>query len=649
MKYKNKLSILLIEDNEADSHLVSIFLKDAKLKHELHTVETLYEGSEFIENNSPDLVLLDLSLPDSNGFKTLTSFLEKNPTTPVVVMTGLNDEIVGNQAVKAGAQDYLIKGEFDSGLLSRVIRYSLQRHKTKSVLEETARSLSISERRYLEAQEMANFGNFEMDLVNYEMTWTNEVYRVLGYLPGSIRPSLADYLNSVHFDDKTKVEDFFNQATKDGQRHKVEHRIIINGRTINYVLIHAKVYFDDITGKFLLVGGIQDITERKLGEKLLIEKNLSSQTSKIKDEILEDMSFHIRTPLSSILNLSYILSKVELNAGDKEIMNGLQASVDDLSISVNNLLNFSMLTSEKVKLEEEEIMLEDFIQRTKQLVQLKANQKKTKISFHCDSSIPRHFKTDANKFNQIIYNLIDNGIKHSPERSAIHVNFILGEINSNSVFSLKVEVEDNGPGIMKAQVKQLMQADNLLQINYEGKDSKQLGMAIVNKLIKNLNGSLDIDSKFGEGSKFTVSIPVQTIEKVAMDIDGKPSQAMKILLVEDHFLNQIATRKVLTSWSELVTVDIAENGLIGYEKFKEHGYDLILMDIQMPVMDGFESTVKIREVSKVPIIALTANSSKQEAEKCLEIGMNEYLSKPIKPDDLYTKIMTVMANTFVIG
>ena len=118
---------------------------------------------------------------------------------------------------------------------------------------------------------------------------------------------------------------------------------------------------------------------------------------------------------------------------------------------------------------------------------------------------------------------------------------------------------------------------------------------------------------------------------------------LKILLVEDHFLNQIATKKVLTIWSNLVTVDIAENGLIGVEKYREHGYDLILMDIQMPVMNGIDAARRIRELSDVPIIALTANSTKQEQDKCFETGMNDYLAKPFKPPELHAKIMNLMA------
>ena len=170
-----------------------------------------------------------------------------------------------------------------------------------------------------------------------------------------------------------------------------------------------------------------------------------------------------------------------------------------------------------------------------------------------------------------------------------------------------------------------------------------MGIAIVSKLVKTMGGEMNISSQLGKGSIFTISIPIK-VPLQAKHVQGdKPFAPIKILLVEDHFLNQMATKKVLTNWSDYVTVDIAENGLIGVEKFIKHGYDLILMDIQMPVMNGIEAAKKIREQSKVPIIALTANSTKQEQDKCMEIGMNDYLSKPFKPQDLHARIMATMA------
>ena len=150
-------------------------------------------------------------------------------------------------------------------------------------------------------------------------------------------------------------------------------------------------------------------------------------------------------------------------------------------------------------------------------------------------------------------------------------------------------------------------------------------------------------SKDSDTTFFEVTLPVKALRMMHVDATA-PDEPLKILLVEDHFLNQMATKKLLMNWSPFVTVDIAENGLIGVEKYKAHGYDLILMDLQMPVMNGFDATARIREKSIVPIIALTATASKQEADRCFEIGMNDYVSKPFKPNELYMKIMNALAN-----
>ncbi|NNE29611.1 MAG: response regulator, partial [Saprospiraceae bacterium] len=259
-----KINILLIEDNPGDVGLLMIQLKESSVRHELFQATSFFDGSNICKNNKIDLVLLDLSLPDSTGFKTLSSFLEKNPGIPVIVLTGINNEIVGNQAIKAGAQDFLVKGQFDGKLLGRSIRYSLQRYKTQLKLEETARVLSQAEKRYVEAQEMARFGNWSMDIVSNKMEWTNEVFRMFGFHPNSIEPTLSDYLSYVHMEDKPRVEAFFEKTTQDAEQHDLEHRIVVDGRNIRHVVIRAKVNYEDADGKILLVGAIQDITDRKL-------------------------------------------------------------------------------------------------------------------------------------------------------------------------------------------------------------------------------------------------------------------------------------------------------------------------------------------------------------------------------------------------
>ncbi|MEM8908852.1 MAG: response regulator, partial [Bacteroidota bacterium] len=421
MSSSYKLPILLIEDNEADAHLIELHLKDSSIKHEFFHAESFFDGTDLLNNREIALVLLDLSLPDSNGFKTLTSFIDKFPRTPVIVLTGMNNEIIGNQAVKAGAQDFLVKGQFDGKLLGRSIRYSIQRFKTQIKLEETARNLAISEKRYVEAQEMAHFGNWEMDIVSNEMKWTDEIYRIFGFNPNSISPSLSDYFNYTHHEDRPLVEDFFEKAAKDGQLHNLEHRIVIDGRSIRYVAIQAKVYYDDISDKILLVGALQDITERKLNEQLIIEKNISSKTSKIKEEALGDIGFHIRTPLSSIVNLLYLMEKTSATNQQSEYINGLKTSVDDLSIMVNNLLNFSVLVSEKIKVESTEIQIKEFLQSIQKVAQIKTDKSNVDFQLALAKNFPEKVHSDPNKITQILYNLIDFGIKQAQPAGSLEI------------------------------------------------------------------------------------------------------------------------------------------------------------------------------------------------------------------------------------
>ncbi len=645
MNTKQKTPILLIESNPLDAQTVKGFLKDAGIKYTLFQAETFIGGIEHIQSKHIGMVLLEINLPDSQGFKTITEYLERAPGVPFIVITNSYNEIIGNQAIKAGAQDFLVKGQFDKKLFGRTLRYALQRSKVQMKLEETARKLQSNKKRFLEAQEMARFGNWEMDLVSNEMTWSDEIYRIFSLHPGSLSPTLSDYITYVHVEDREIIEDFFDNLIKDGEQLHLEHRIILECINTHYLNIQGKIQVEESTGRILLVGSLQDITERKLSEKLIIEKNISSKTAKVQEEVLSDLSFQIRTPLSSIVNLLFLLENTDKSPDQGNYLNDLKTSVDDLALSVNNLLNFSVMVTDNVKLDDEEFNIREFLQGTKNVVAIKAENADLQIALNIAEKLPKKIISDQKKLTQILYNLIDNAIQYGNKKGHVIIAARAEEMDDSTV-NLILSVEDNGIGIEKDKVAQLLEADKLLMeatpVEESGK-KRQLGVAIVSKLTKSMKGAMAIKSQLGKGSVFTITIPVK-LPLQAKHLKGdKPLAPLKILLVEDHFLNQMATKKILTNWSEFVTVDIAENGLIGVEKYREYGYDLILMDIQMPIMNGLESSKKIREFSTVPIIALTANSNKQEQDKCMEIGMDDYLSKPFKPQELFDKIMNMMA------
>ncbi|RMF24843.1 MAG: response regulator, partial [Bacteroidetes bacterium] len=170
-----------------------------------------------------------------------------------------------------------------------------------------------------------------------------------------------------------------------------------------------------------------------------------------------------------------------------------------------------------------------------------------------------------------------------------------------------------------------------------------VGAAIARKLCAHLEGRFSAEPLRPQGLRVQLSLPVQWVKPTTFAAGEAPATPLHILLVEDHVLNQIATKNLLLNWSPLVKVDLAGNGKIALEKFRSGTYDLILMDLQMPEMDGVTATEHIRRQSDIPIIALTANSSRQEMERCFKAGMNDYLAKPFQPEELYAKILRIMA------
>ena len=633
--------VLVMDESVEDFNTIESYFTASSSKAMFHHSTSLYEAYEIIANNNIDLVLLNLTLEDSTGFKTLNKFFERCSNLPVIVITDTNNEVVGNQAIKAGAQDFLVKHHLNAKLLSKSIRFCLHRHKSQQKFKELSQKLAINQTRFIEAQEMAHFGNWEMDMVSNEMIWTDEVFRIFGCQLQSFKPSLSEYLNYVHNDDKEMVSNFFEQAGQTSEQIKLDHRIVTEGKNIKYIAIQSKVYVEEFSGKIKIVGALQDITERKNNEFLTTEKILSKGMLKVKEQMLTDMSFHIRTPLNSIVNIMHLLENSAMSEKQSTMVGNLKNSIDELFGMVNNLLNYSIVGLEKITEKQAEFGLTEFTKSIQQMVQLKSAVLGAKVKVNVSTNLPEKILTYPKKVTQLFYNLVNIALTDMDASSKRKMNIQMSILNPDQEF--QINLEGTSPSYLTDEIISMIKNDDsktlLEKIESEG-NLEILSLAIMNKLVKLLDGELTFSG--AENEFLSMSLPVETVRQMTNNTHIKPYTPVRILLVEDHFLNQISTKNVLTSWSDKVTVDIAENGLIAVEKFKEHGYDLILMDIHMPVMNGFESATKIRETSQVPIIALTANSSSHEQQKCEDIGINDYMTKPLKPEDLQAKIMNLM-------
>lgn len=281
MENRKQTTILLIEDNPADARLVEIYLNESgMIQPQISRVSELRKGMLMLEERDFDVVLLDLTLPDSSGFETVKTILREFPGQTVIVMTGLEDDTVAINSVKAGAQDFIVKGQFDSNLLGRTITYAIERHRLQIKLEDYAKAIKLNEQRLTEAQKLAQMGNWELDVVNNQMYWSDEVYRILGYKHGQLEPALTDFLKPIAKDDVEEVKSILNRTLEKGQPFHAEYKVQAQGNTLKTVSIQGVVQKSKINGGLCLAGTIQDITTLSLHKSEGIDKQALLQVMK---------------------------------------------------------------------------------------------------------------------------------------------------------------------------------------------------------------------------------------------------------------------------------------------------------------------------------------------------------------------------------
>ena len=396
-------------------------------------------------------------------------------------------------------------------------------------------------------------------------------------------------------------------------------------------------------GTYISIG--TDITQRIVTElELKKAKDSAEQSLKVKNEFLANMSHEIRTPLNAVIGFTDLLLETQLNPEQRIHLETMRNSGEILLSLINNVLDLSKLESEKLKIEEIPFNLHKSFNNVLKLMKLRADEKRISLDLKIEPNTPVQFIGDPTRIEQILLNLIGNAVKFTNKGS---VQVTLKQLHETEDTSeIYFEVRDTGIGIVSNKINTVFgafsQAKSDTSRIYGGTG---LGLTIVKKLVGLLNGVIKVESIFGEGSVFKITLPIKKDLAYVHLVETEPDFSMdnplelSILLVEDNKTNQLLAKTRLERWK--CKVDIANNGIEGVKKAQQKMYDLILMDIQMPVMDGYEATKIIKnDISKkaaqIPIIAMTAYATNVDINRAKNAGMDDYIFKPFKPKELYT-------------
>ena len=529
------------------------------------------------------------------------------------------------------------------------------------------RALRESEQRFRSIFEGAEIGIVVLDLLDNRLIVNAACEQILGYSAQELQTA-SDLEALTHPDDR-EMQEVALKKLRSGEveRLRMEKRYIARYGRLVWAIVRFTILRDEHGKPRWILAMMVDITERKLATDQLERAKLAAEAAnEAKSTFLATMSHEVRTPLNGILGLSELLLETELKPEQKEHLSLLHYSAESLLLILNDILDFSKIEAGRLEVERLTFDLPARLERIIKTFSIRALQKGLKLKFEPASDLPNGVVGDPVRLQQILFNLLANAVKFTDSgeiRVAVSANY-----SSADQVMLQFDISDTGIGIPDSVQEKIFepftQADGTMARKYGGTG---LGLAISKRLVEKMGGRIWVESILGYGSVFhftlkfgllkmdrtqeipilhpALDVPVGTSAGLTIDTHPNSGLHLKVLLVEDNMVNLTLAKRLLEKKG--FAVSTAQNGKLALQALQVDSFDIILMDVQMPDMDGFETTREIRRLeqesgARTPIIALTAHTMKEDRDHCLSAGMDAYITKPILSKELFATIQALL-------
>lgn len=625
------MTLLIVEDDPGLSELISEKMIESGFQ--TVCVSTAKEALEWLRSNRALLMLLDYSLPDMTAKEFLMELEESGRTKPpFIVSTGRGDERIAVDMMKLGGRDYIVKGSHFLDVLPDSVRRVVLEIETENRLKQADEKLQKWADIFAHAGwgvAAVRDGDMALELMN--QTFADMHGFTVEELTDNKLPCILAYPELEAFERMEWIRQTGHVTFESSHLRK-------DGSIFPARVDATAIKNDDGEVQYYALN-VQDITVEKQGEReLILAKEAAEAANVTKSQFLANMSHEIRTPLNGIMGTLQLLRLTPLTEEQSEYAQMSMRSSEALLMVLNDILDYSKIEAGKMELERRRFSIRQVIQDVISLFALAAEKKALTLSTSIEGDVPELLLGDPFRLRQILSNLIGNAVKFTPKGQ---VSVLVRKLEGSNPGTARVEVciRDTGIGIspdkMAVLFKSFSQADSSHTRIFGGTG---LGLSICKGLVEQMGGEIWARSSFGEGSSFMFtgcfdmpakSVTPDTVPEAHVD-GGQEAQGVRILLVED---DEIA-RKIIQAYAHKNgwQTTVAENGSEAVAMAREMACDIIFMDIQMPVMDGFTATKLIRKSEgkrKIPIIAMTAYALQEDADRCLAAGMDDYLSKPV--------------------